>query len=91
MGYLLSVSQLCHMAYNCLFKGVFDGKVYLVDFTKENINLDACLHAKTNMGWLWHRRLAHIRMKNLHKLLTGEDALGLTDVCFEKDGPCATC
>jgi hypothetical protein len=24
------------------------------------------------MGWLWHRRLAHVGMKNLHKLLKGE-------------------
>jgi hypothetical protein len=25
------------------FKGVLDGKLYLVDFTKENAYLDACL------------------------------------------------
>jgi hypothetical protein len=70
LGYnLLSVSQLCHMGYNCLFtnidvsvfrrsdgslafKCVLDDKLYLVDFTKENVDLDACLIAKTNMGWL---------------------------------------
>jgi hypothetical protein len=109
LGYnLLSVSQLCHMGYNCLFsnidvfvfrrsdgslafKGVLDGKLYLVDFSKENVDLDACLIAKTNMGWLWHHRLAHVGMKNLHKLLKGEYVLGLTDVCFEKDRPCAAC
>jgi hypothetical protein len=34
------------------FKGVLDGKLYLVDFSKENDDLDACLMAKTNMGWL---------------------------------------
>jgi hypothetical protein len=34
------------------FKGVLDGKLYLVDFTKENANLDACLIVKTNLGWL---------------------------------------
>jgi hypothetical protein len=34
------------------FKGVLDGKLYLVDFTKDNDNLDAYLLAKTNMGWL---------------------------------------
>jgi hypothetical protein len=34
------------------FKGVLDGKLYLVDFSKENANLDSCLIAKTNMGWL---------------------------------------
>jgi hypothetical protein len=65
---LLSVSQLCHMGYNCLFtnidvsvfrsdgslafKGVLDSKLYLVDFLKDNVDLDACLIAKINMGWL---------------------------------------
>jgi transposase InsO family protein len=73
------------------FKGVLDGKLYLVDFSKENADLDACLIAKTNMGWLWHRHLAHVGMKNLHKLLKGDHVLGLTNVCFEKDRPCAAC
>jgi hypothetical protein len=73
------------------FKGVLDDKLYLVDFSKENADLDAFLMAKTNMGWLWHRRLAHVGMKNLHKLLKGDHVLGLTDVCFEKDIPCASC
>jgi hypothetical protein len=100
LGYnLLSVSQLCHMGYNFLFrnidvsvfrrsdgslafKGVLDDKLYLVDFSKENANLDACLIAKINMDSLWHRHLAHVGMKNLHKLLKGEHMLGLTDVCF---------
>jgi hypothetical protein len=53
------------------FKGVLDGQLYLVDFTDNNAELDTCLIAKTNMGWLWHHRLAHARMKNLHKLLKG--------------------
>jgi hypothetical protein len=73
------------------FKGVLDGKIYLIDFTKENADLDVCLLAKTNIGWLWHHRLAHVGMMNLHKLLKGEHVLGLIDVCFEKDRPCATC
>jgi hypothetical protein len=71
------------MGYNCLFmdlgvtvfrrsddsvafKGVLEGQLYLVDFNKAE--LDTYLIAKTNMGWLWHRRLAHVGMKNLHKL-----------------------
>jgi hypothetical protein len=73
------------------FKGVLYDKLYLVDFSKENVDLDACLIAKTNMGWLWHRHLAHAGMKNLLKLLKGKHVLGLTDVCFEKDRPCAAC
>jgi hypothetical protein len=109
LGYnLLSISQLCHMGYNCLFtnvdvsvftrsdgslafKVVLDGKLYLVDFSKEEADLDACLIAKTSMSWLWHRRLAHVGMKNLHRLLKGEHVLGLTNVWFEKDRPCAAC
>jgi hypothetical protein len=73
------------------FKGVLDGKLYLVDFSKEEADLDACLIAKTSMGLLWHRRLAHVGMKNLHKLLKGEHVLGLTNVTFEKDRPCVVC
>jgi hypothetical protein len=104
---LLSVSQLCKMGYNCLFtdigvtvfrrsddsiafKGMLDG-IYLVDFNDNNAKLDTCLTAKTNMGWLWHRRLAHVGMKNLHKLLKGEHILGLTNVHFEKDRICSAC
>jgi hypothetical protein len=73
------------------FRGVLDDKLYLVDFTKDHDDLDACLIAKTNFGWLWHHRLAHVGMKNLHKLLKGEHVLGLTDVYFEKYKPCAAC
>jgi hypothetical protein len=47
-----------------------EGQLYLVDFNRAE--LDTYLIAKTNMGWLWHHRLAHVGMKNLHKLLKGE-------------------
>jgi transposase InsO family protein len=73
------------------FKGVLEGQLYLVDFNDNQAELDTCLIAKTNMGWLWHRRLAHVGMKNLHKLLKGEHILGLTNVHFEKDKICSTC
>jgi hypothetical protein len=73
------------------FKGVLDGQLYLVDFNDNQAKLDTCLIAKTNMGWLWHRRLAHVGMKNLHKLLKGEHILGLTNVRFEKDMICSAC
>jgi hypothetical protein len=69
------------------FKGVLEGQLYLVDFNRADIN--TFLIAKTNMGWLWHRRLAHVGMKNLHKLLKGEHILGLTNVHFEKDRVCS--
>jgi hypothetical protein len=73
------------------FKGVLKGKLYVVDFTKDKAQLDTCLITKSNMGWLWHRRLAHVGMKNLHKLLKGDHVIGLTNVVFEKDRPCGAC
>jgi hypothetical protein len=70
---------------------VLDDQLYLVDFNDNNAKLDTCLIAKTNMGWLSHRRLAHVGMKNLHKLVNGEHILGLTNVHFEKEKICSTC
>jgi hypothetical protein len=73
------------------FKGVLDGHLNLVGFNDNNAELDTCLIAKTNMGWLWHHRLAHVGMKNLHMLLKGEHILRLTNVHFEKDRICSAC
>jgi hypothetical protein len=73
------------------FKGVLEGQLYLVDFNENKAELYTCLIAKTNMGWLLHHRLAHVGMKNLHKLLKGEHILGLTNVHFEKDRVCSAC
>jgi hypothetical protein len=73
------------------FKGVLRGKLYLVDFILEEVELDRCLIAKTNMSWLWYRRLAHVGMRNLHKLQKDGNILGLTNISFEKDRPCGAC
>jgi hypothetical protein len=66
------------------FKGVLRGKLYLVNFIPEEVELDRCLITKTNMGWLWHRRLAHIGMRNLHKLQKYGHIFGLTNIIFKK-------
>jgi hypothetical protein len=49
-------------------KGILRGKLYLMDIIPEEVELDKCLIAKRNMGLLWHSRLAHVGMRNLHKL-----------------------
>jgi hypothetical protein len=36
------------------FSGILRRKLYLVDFNPEEMELDKCLIAKTNIGWLWH-------------------------------------
>ena len=53
------------------FKGHMIGKLSLVDFSSDKAKLETCLVAKSSMGWLWHRRLAHVGMRNLHKLQKG--------------------
>jgi hypothetical protein len=73
------------------FKGVLRGKLYLVDFVSEEVELDKCLIAKRYLGWLWHRRLAHVGMRNLRKLQRDGHILGLTNIFFEKDKPCGAC
>jgi hypothetical protein len=62
------------------FKGVLRGKLYLLDFIPEEVELDKCLNAKTNMGWLWYRRLAHVGMRNLHKLQKEGHIIGLKNI-----------
>jgi hypothetical protein len=34
------------------FNGVLKGKLCLVDFSNDTVELDTCLITKTNMGWL---------------------------------------
>jgi hypothetical protein len=70
-----------------IFKGFRYNNLYLVDFTSEDANLMTCLFTKTSLGWLWHRRLAHVGMNTLNKLLKKELVRGLKDVKFEKDKP----
>ena len=59
------------------FTGRLKNKLYLVDFNKSKAKLETCLVAKYSMGWLGHRRLAHVGMRNLAKLQKDEHILGL--------------
>jgi hypothetical protein len=73
------------------FMGRLKGKLYLVDFTTNKVTPETCLVAKSDKGWLWHRRLAHVSMRNLAKLQKDSHIIGLTNVVFEKDRVCGAC
>ena len=62
-----------------------------MDFSTEKVEPKTCMVAKSDMGWLWHRRLAHVGMRNLAKLQKEGHILGLTNVVFEKDRLCSAC
>jgi hypothetical protein len=85
----VTVFRRCDGSY--AFSGILKRKLYLVDFNPEELELGKCLIIKINMGWLWHCRLAHVDMRNLHKLQKEGHILGLMNVSFEKDRPCGAC
>ncbi|KAK1628491.1 hypothetical protein QYE76_002806, partial [Lolium multiflorum] len=72
--------------------GYVENNLYVVDLSKESPSPSTCLMvAKHDEGWLWHRRLGHVNMRNLKQLLKGEHIVGLTGIFFEKDRVCSAC
>ena len=66
------------------------GDVYLVDFATKEANLSTCLFSQSSLGWLWHRRLGHVGMKQLNQLIKHDLVVGLKNVKFEKK-ICSAC
>jgi len=61
------------------------------------INLDKTLNhaqrflSKNDDSWLLHRRIAHINMEHLNKLISKDLVIGLPKLKFEKDRLCDAC
>jgi len=103
---LLSISQLCDKGYQVIFKtnscqiclpntkevmliGKKINTVYLLDISSPcSIG---CLLSKHDESWLWHRRIAHIHMNHLNKLISKDLVIGLPKLKFEKDHICEAC
>jgi hypothetical protein len=89
---LLSVGQLCDLGLQCLFtptdvivSKMDDESMVFKGFRYNNLYLRTCLFTKASLGWLWHRRLAHVGMSTLKKVLKKDMVRGLKDVVFGKD------
>ena len=80
---LLSISQLCDLGYkivferdtcliynhdmsNILFRGFRNNNIYVLSMNIETEN--HCLVASSNDTTLWHKRLGHVNMKNIHRI-----------------------
>ena len=104
---LMSVSMLCDLdmvvvfgRYRCVvimeadnskvFEGFRRGDLYIVDFST-GPQPAMCLLAKASEGWLWHRRLGHAGMRNLHTLAKKKHVIGIENVKFLKDHLCGAC
>ena len=64
--------------------------MYIVDFSI-GPQPAVCLLAKASEGWLWHRRLGHGGMRNLHTLAKKKHVIGIENVKFLKDHLCGAC
>jgi len=49
-----------------IFTGFRHEDVYLVDFATRELNLSTCLFSQSSLGWLWHRRVGHVDMRQLN-------------------------
>ncbi|WVZ98408.1 hypothetical protein U9M48_043858 [Paspalum notatum var. saurae] len=74
-----------------VFQGFQHGHLYLVDFSNVETPTTTCLFSKSSLGWLWHRRIAHIGMSQLKKVVKRGMVTGVKDVTFEKDKLCSAC
>jgi hypothetical protein len=75
-----------------IFKRFHYGNLYLVDFSSNDISLSTCLFTKSSKGWIWHRRLSHVGMNQLKKLMKHDLVIGLNnDIIFEKNRLCNAC
>ena len=54
-------------------------------------NHDQCFLGKDDDSWLWHRRISHINIEHLNKLISKDLFIGLPKLKFEKDRLCDTC
>ncbi|KAK1609227.1 hypothetical protein QYE76_032900 [Lolium multiflorum] len=74
------------------FVGYREHNLYVVNFSGTTTSSAMCLFEKADVGWLWHRRLAHVNMRTLQSLHKGNHIVGLMEnVSFAKDRVCRAC
>ena len=86
-----TVALLWSKTLKVAFVGHVENGLYVINFSERPTKTATCLMAKVDVGWLWHRRLAHVNMRSLQSLLKGDHVRGLTNVSFAKDRACSAC
>ena len=67
-----------------IYTGFRHEDVYLIDFATKEANLSTCLFSQSSLGWLWHRRIGYVGMKQLNRLLKHNLVVGLKNVNLKK-------
>ncbi|TLX70168.1 DDE-type integrase/transposase/recombinase [Labilibacter sediminis] len=76
-----------------LLKSPRVGDLFPLDFTPIVGAPEICLisKAKFDVGWLWHRRFAHLNFGAINKLVQGEHVRGLPIFNYDNEHLCAAC
>lgn len=80
---------IIHASHNVPLVANREGNIYIINF--ENQNEDICLAAVQDQTILWHRRLGHVHMELINKLVTKNLVKGLPKLKYEKTGICNAC
>ena len=86
-----TVALLWSKTLKVAFVGHVENGLYVINFLERPTKTATCLMAKVDVGWLWHRRLAHVNMRSLQSFLKGDHVRALTNVSFAKDRACSAC
>ena len=66
--------------------------MYVIHIDEIKFHNESCLIANdVNDNWLWYRRLGHVSMKTLSKLVKNDLVIGLLKLKFNKDKICDAC
>lgn len=104
---LLSISQLCNKYFKINFTkdeyliqdevsnevkiiGKRCNNIFMISLDNPSLKVK-CLMVSNNDSWLWRKRIAHIHMEHLNKLVKHELFIALLKMKFIKDKLCDAC
>ncbi|KAK2965308.1 hypothetical protein RJ640_004177, partial [Escallonia rubra] len=82
---------ISHASDGSTLIGKRDGNIYTLSFDASDHSREVCLSVQHNDIWLWHRRLGHVHMDLIKKLLSKDLVRGLPNLRFIKDKICDAC
>ncbi|XP_073224716.1 uncharacterized protein [Cicer arietinum] len=90
--------QVCVTSQSCIIEhkenkdirlvGDRINNIYMLDFNALPASTPCCLLFNSDENWLWHKKVAHIHMDHLNKLVSKQLVLGLPNRKFTKDKLC---
>ncbi|GAB2271014.1 hypothetical protein Dimus_038896 [Dionaea muscipula] len=95
-GYVVEFSKEIYKVKNeesrvVILTGRRKKNMYVVDWSTAIGETCLVAKAKTEVSWLWHKRMSHLNFKTINKLARKGLVEGLPDVVFKKESICDSC